>query len=453
MQESEQLEKQFEHEMEKEYSFLRTLMEIELKIENLDQKVKKNVKEKRNIKKSHSWRYSKPLRMFHASENHYNLDLQADIYHLKEELRYLSLQIERQDPEQMFGYLKEAKKSGEIFQHLESLLKQKLESDTFYSAIFKYIASLYKNEKAEYRDLVYNKLLSGMSTDHVPEMIVRAGEGCDSLSLKQVASFQTSLNLRARRGQLGDSLPEKLLDKKEVAYRFVDKLGVRRPWTGNDTFPSDKIPKKKGIVIKPVDGAGSRGVYLVLDFTKIIDLKRQKTLKNWEMLEESMKEDITSGWVKQDEWLMEELIYDGNSLATDLKFYCFYGEVGLILEITRVPELKYCWWSAKGKRIRTGKYDEDLYKGQGVTEQEIKLASDISTQIPAPFVRVDFLRSANGLVFGEFTPKPGNYDEFDKKTDQLLGDYYLEAESRLTEDLLEGKQFKPYTEIKKRFHL
>ncbi|MED4475766.1 ATP-grasp fold amidoligase family protein [Oceanobacillus caeni] len=250
-----------------------------------------------------------------------------------------------------------------------------------------------------------------------------------------------------------DSLPEKLLDKKEVAYRFVDKLGVRRPWTGNDTFPSDKIPKKKGIVIKPVDGAGSRGVYLVLDFTKIIDLKRQKTLKNWEMLEESMKEDITSGWVKQDEWLMEELIYDGNSLATDLKFYCFYGEVGLILEITRVPELKYCWWSAKGKRIRTGKYDEDLYKGQGVTEQEIKLASDISTQIPAPFVRVDFLRSANGLVFGEFTPKPGNYDEFDKKTDQLLGDYYLEAESRLTEDLLEGKQFKPYTEIKKRFHL
>ncbi|MED4476077.1 ATP-grasp fold amidoligase family protein [Oceanobacillus caeni] len=251
MQESEQLEKQFEHEMEKEYSFLRTLMEIELKIENLDQKVKKNVKEKRNIKKSHSWRYSKPLRMFHASENHYNLDLQADIYHLKEELRYLSLQIERQDPEQMFGYLKEAKKSGEIFQHLESLLKQKLESDTFYSAIFKYIASLYKNEKAEYRDLVYNKLLSGMSTDHVPEMIVRAGEGCDSLSLKQVASFQTSLNLRARRGQLGDSLPEKLLDKKEVAYRFVDKLGVRRPWTGNDTFPSDKIPKKKGIVIKP----------------------------------------------------------------------------------------------------------------------------------------------------------------------------------------------------------
>src|SRR5699024_676313 len=38
------------------------------------------------------------------------------------------------------------------------------------------------------------------------------------------------------------------------------------------------------------------------------------------------------------------------------------------------------------------------------------------------------------------------YDEFDDRTDQRLGDYYIEAEGRLTNDLLNGK---PFTEYKR----
>jgi hypothetical protein len=107
----------------------------------------------------------------------------------------------------------------------------------------------------------------------------------------------------------------------------------------------------------------------------------------------------------------------------------------------RVPELRYCWWTITGERVRTGKYDEDLFKGQGVTQSEIEFASDISLKIPAPFIRIDFLRSENGLIFGEFTPKPGNYDDFDEKTDKWLGDYFIEAQGRLSDDLLNGKDF------------
>lgn len=51
-------------------------------------------------------------------------------------------------------------------------------------------------------------------------------------------------------------------------------------------------------------------------------------------------------------------------------------------------------------------------------------------------------------MFGEFTPKPGNYDEFDKNTDQILGDYFLRAESQLTNDLLAGKVFHEFNQMR-----
>src|SRR5699024_12747322 len=66
-----------------------------------------------------------------------------------------------------------------------------------------------------------------------------------------------------------------------------------------------------------------------------------------------------------------------------------------------------CWWTACGERIRTGKYGDDLFVGEGVTGEEGEMAAALSAKIPAPFIRIDFLRSDNGLVFGEFTSKPG----------------------------------------------
>ena len=189
---------------------------------------------------------------------------------------------------------------------------------------------------------------------------------------------------------------------------------------------------------------GSRGVYLIYSFRDIVDIKRQKKLSSWEELLKSMKQDLDTGSVAADEWFIEELIVGDarDSIpANDIKFYCFYGKVGLVLEINRYPELMYAWWTRSGERLRTGKYDGYLFRGDGVTEKEIALAENISKEIPAPFIRIDFLRSTDGLVFGEFTPKPGNYNEFSKETDQLLGDLFLEAEARLEEDLYNGKPF------------
>lgn len=57
---------------------------------------------------------------------------------------------------------------------------------------------------------------------------------------------------------------------------------------------------------------------------------------------------------------------NNSRLARDLKFYGFYGKVALILEIVRFPERKYCWWTAHGERVRTGKYDKKLFEGEAL---------------------------------------------------------------------------------------
>src|SRR5699024_12747906 len=118
------------------------------------------------------------------------------------------------------------------------------------------------------------------------------------------------------------------------------------------TYRAEALPFEMSTVIKSTDGAGSRGVYLIHDFNDIIDLKRARKLSSTEELVKSMKQDLESGWVVQNDWMAEELILEDKENKTpgsDIKFYCFYGKVGLILEINRYPELKYCWWTADGK--------------------------------------------------------------------------------------------------------
>ncbi|PIB49322.1 teichuronopeptide biosynthesis, partial [Pseudomonas sp. 2588-5] len=88
-----------------------------------------------------------------------------------------------------------------------------------------------------------------------------------------------------------------------------------------------------------------------------------------------------------------------------------------------------------------------MFEGEGFTKGELELVEKLSAELPVPFMRIDFLKTSKELVFGEFTPKPGNYDEFNQKTDQSLGEMYLEAEYKLIDDLINGKKFSCFKEI------
>ena len=91
--------------------------------------------------------------------------------------------------------------------------------------------------------------------------------------------------------------------------------------------------------------------------------------------------------------------------------------------------------------MQTGKYEEEEFLGSGISRQHIELAEKISLRIPVPFIRIDFLKSKDGPVFGEFTPKPGNFQGFDAETDAWLGKEFAEARGRLVADLMKGKTF------------
>lgn len=474
------IQQQLQSECEKEKQLVIQLMRCEGELRKTKREIRENKKSRdraerkyKSIVQSQTWKLLTPIRKVLAIGKfiqsiiqlpHYrtlvkqNENLLEDKQMLQRKLevaqeqlegerkrvKTLILESQQANFDDFRKVLRESKQTSEFVDDLDAFIRKRKWYDDNSRAALIYAAKLFKHERPEFTQLVYNKVLSGLKVEEIPEFIVRVAGTNDTISLKRASSFRACLNMRARNRQLGSFLPEWVLDQKLFAYKFVDELGIQRPWITEETYSYRDIPKQAGIAIKPLQGAGSRGVYLVFDSDKIQDVKRSQTLNSWDVLLDYMKEDLASGWVEDDEWIIEELVFEDREFslpARDIKFYCFYGKIALILEIKRFPETKYCWWTPNGERIRTGKYEGDLFEGIGISEGERELAAFISSEVPAPFIRIDFLNSQEGLVFGEFTPKPGNYDEFDPLTDQLLGDYFLDAEGRLISDLLNGKKF------------
>lgn len=412
-------------------------------------------KRTRQIKESSTYKAAGPVKKLGRGDSREQeiRMLKAELDEVKKELQETkeALSLSKLDSGTMNSIrinnaVREMKNDASLVSFIDEAVRQKRQHDANYIQALTYAGRLFMNEQEAYRKAIYTSLLPGFKIEDIPEFMMREAL-TGSLQMKEAASFRASLNMRIRQYQLTGELPEYVLDDKQAAYAFMDKLAIRRPWTSEKTYKADELPLEPQTVVKPRDGAGARGVYLIHDFNDIIDLKRARALDSREALTASMKADIESGWVEADDWMMEELIMEDkeNKIpGSDIKFYCFYGEVGLVLEIKRYPELKYCWWTTNGERVHTGKYDNDPFKGKGVSREEIEMACRISKEIPAPFIRIDFLRSEEGLVFGEFTPKPGNYDEFDTETDQWMGDLFLEAEGRLLNDLLNQRPFNSY---------
>lgn len=335
-----------------------------------------------------------------------------------------------------------------ILNCLDQLNISRRELDEKYGEAIKKAATLYKTTGNSFlKKDIYGKVLEGLRIDEYTEPIVRECTA-NNWPLKQAQSFRICLNMRSRKNQLGDFGVEWVLNHKINAYKFVDFLGVKRPGLFGRDYVYSNLPKRAGITIKPLQAASAQGVFLVFDLQNILDLKNKKQLNSWEELTRSLKHALSSGNVKENKWIVEELILadtgDKKILPTDLKFYCFYGKVALIVEICRYPREMFCYWAPSGEAVDTGKFVDKHFTGAGISQDQIDLAAYISGEIPAPFIRIDFLKTEQGLVFGEFTPRPGQYHELNNFWDKHLGDLFLDAEGRLVNDLLQGKAFDAY---------
>ncbi|MGP5191737.1 ATP-grasp fold amidoligase family protein [Vreelandella alkaliphila] len=260
-----------------------------------------------------------------------------------------------------------------------------------------------------------------------------------------VASFKRSVSHRHYSRQIKPWSREWKLNDKFVGYCFSNSMGIQTPSIfGRGTLENClKTCKAEGVVIKPFGGAGSNFVYLVFDQNKVFSVKNGVWLKFEDVLEE-LKAGINKKRII-DDWIVEEMIFEDIQVpARDLKFYCFYGKCALVLEIKRSPDLLHCFWLPDGSIADTGKYKDSSFIGEGFLKEQIKQAEMISKNIPSPYMRIDFLKSSkspDGMVFGEFTPSPGTYEEFNVQYDTYLGHFFAEAEASLFDDLYNGKKF------------
>lgn len=457
----ERLKEEIENEMEiKQRNFLR-----QEQVSYLTEKEQRQHQQLKNIETSNTWKLGHLLhsftsfwrRIFRRPDKRYIEELERDLRNsrlqieaLQTENKQLQLVKENLTTNKLERNIRDIKDKGELIRFLPEIIKDKNEFQTNYVQALMYIARLYMNEPEEKRNYIYKQIINSLDINDIPEFLIRAGLTDSPLSLQAAASFRSSLTMRMRQKQLLNSLPEWKLDDKRLAYHFVEQLDIVVPTLFGSSYTIETLSTETGVVIKPVDAAGARGVYLVHDQTNIFDVNRSEIVETRKQLIERMKIDLQTKRVEKDEWMVEQLIYENKQSrlpARDIKFYTFYGKVGLILEIIRDQEIRHCWWTRDGERITTGKYEPTLFSGDGVTEDEILQVERLSENIPAPFMRIDFLRSEDGLVFGEFTPKPGNYDEFNEEIDRLLGDYFLAAEGRLIKDLLAGKNFTIYKQF------
>jgi hypothetical protein len=338
---------------------------------------------------------------------------------------------------------------GQFHSELDSKLK------LFYRRLFR--SKLFKTQSGP---LLYEKLSEVVKRDYISFTISRKF-ALQKLNIKHAISFRDILVERSEIRRLGKNFDvAKRLNNKKTAYMFADKIGLRRPATDPRIYKFNEIEPQAGpVVIKPLNATGSMGVYLIFNKNKIFSARDGVFLSDWDELvkdvTQKMHEDLKGDnkYFKRDQWMIEELILSPESddiPASDLKFFSFYGEVVMVLEINRVAHhKKYCYWDKEMNLIKTGRHDleSQFYKGAGFSEEDLEIVVRTSLQIPTPFVRIDMLKGRDGLVFGEFQFITGNFEAYNDEYDRKLGEAYRIAEQKIIEDLLRGKTFEAFSSL------
>lgn len=299
--------------------------------------------------------------------------------------------------------------------------------------------------------------LRALFAEHMPAKYLPHGIVAQAYKFKglpQVASFKELITLRARKQHImpQSHAHEWVINNKLVAYQFVDSLNLARPQVKDKTYTVADIPKLNDKIIKPLVGQQSIGVFMMKTPEDITEVATGMQFDSLKALKERMRKLMQTKQVRNDEWLVEELIYGDIEAKTpprDFKFLVFFGKVELVREINRLPKAKDCWWDRDGNPVDTGEYlaDEPLAEALGINDEMIKLVESVSRKVPVPFLRIDFLLSDGKLVFNEFTPRPGSYAKFNDEIDRKLGDAFLKGESRLVHELVKGKKFPEFKAI------
>lgn len=268
-------------------------------------------------------------------------------------------------------------------------------------------------------------------------------------------SFSRSLDLLNSRATLirkakKQRFPTFILDNKLVGYNFASRCGFKVPKILQAGVSIEEIKFVRNSVIKPMYEHSSKGVFVSYDTDNIVYLNKNIRYSTANDAKNHARKMLADQLVKRDLWMVEELLTEAGDLAKDIKFYCFYGKTGLVLQTERVPAIQRCWYDSDLNYVDVGKYSNSLYKGNrdGIEKLQ-KIAEELSLQVPSPFVRIDFLVCNDEYYIGEFTPSPSGYRKFSNEWDTNLGEIFMNATIELAYDVATGKTFDNYIKTEK----
>ena len=232
-------------------------------------------------------------------------------------------------------------------------------------------------------------------------------------------------------------------NNKKVDQQFAQSLDIPTPKLLQSECKFKNIEFIESTVIKPSFDSSSRNVFFYFNNENIEEIKTNHTFESLKAFKAEIAHRNIQGL-----WQTETLILNTDGKAAhDIKVYAYYGEIGAVLEIKRDDKAYQCWYNEKGDILESERRSQPWFEGTGFESQVIEYAKEISLNIPAPFMRIDFYKGADGYYLGELTPHPGRYFlEYSPKLDKKLGQLFCEAEARLFKDLLHNKKFKHYFE-------
>lgn len=233
-------------------------------------------------------------------------------------------------------------------------------------------------------------------------------------------------------------------NNKKTDQEFAQSLDIPTPQLIQSECKFENIEFTESIVIKPSFDSSSRNVFLYFNSENIVEVKTNYTFTSLE----AFKAEIASRKIKGS-WQTETLILNSDGKAAhDIKVYAYYGDIGAVLEIKRADKAYQFWYNEKGEILESEHRSQPWFEGTGFESQVIEYAKKISLNIPAPFMRIDFYKGADGYYLGELTPHPGRYfPEYSPELDKQLGQLFSEAEAKLFQDLLKKKDFGNYLEF------
>lgn len=238
---------------------------------------------------------------------------------------------------------------------------------------------------------------------------------------------------------------------KQAAAQFARSHGLAVPeMLGEfDNFTNiqwQDLPD--AFVIKPDYGSHSRGVLpLVRRGDKYLDLLDVAHGPKSAAEVISYLEDLVSRNKVSRRGRIEELVFsphhDVDTVAPDVKLYCFYGEVGIIFVRTcngsrEDDNWTFRYFDASGNDLGAVPLDrrsDPTIPPPLHLDELVAAGSKLSLALKVPYVRLDFFEHKEGIVFGEMEPSPGGWQHLKRGLDRRLGQMWLDAEIRISEDL------------------